>query len=64
VASSYTRSVSEVTGEPSPAPGPAEKRPSLTAAVRRRRADEQFFLRLRDAIVQNHKALERLTHDG
>jgi hypothetical protein len=56
--------VSEVTGEPSPAPGPAEKRPSLTAAVRRRRADEQFFLRLRDAIVQNHKALERLTHDG
>jgi hypothetical protein len=35
-------------------------RPTLTAQVRRRRADQQFFLRLRDAIQQNHKALERL----
>jgi hypothetical protein len=35
-------------------------RPSLTVEVRRRRTDQQFFLRLRDAIQQNHKALERL----
>jgi hypothetical protein len=35
-------------------------RPSLTAAVRRRRTDQEFFLRLRHAIHQNHKALERL----
>ena len=34
--------------------------PSLTTQVRRRRTDQQFFLRLRDAIQQNHKALERL----
>jgi hypothetical protein len=39
---------------------PAEARPSLTIQVRRRRADQAFFLRLRDAIQQNHKALERL----
>jgi hypothetical protein len=39
---------------------PDEARPSLTALVRRRRADQEFFLRLRDAIVQNHRALERL----
>ena len=37
-----------------------EARPSLTVAVRRRRTDQQFFLRLRDAIQQNHKALERI----
>jgi hypothetical protein len=37
-----------------------DHRPTLTAEVRRRRTDEQFFLRLRDAIQQNHKALERL----
>jgi hypothetical protein len=36
------------------------KRPSLTAQVRRRRADQAFFLRLRDAIHQNHRALERI----
>lgn len=43
------------------APGGSENpRPSLTAQVRRRRTDQQFFLRLRDAIQQNHKALERL----
>jgi hypothetical protein len=35
-------------------------RPTLTAQVRRRRTDQQFFLRLRDAIQQNHRALERL----
>jgi hypothetical protein len=29
-------------------------------AVRRRRADQEFFLRLRDAMAQNHRALERL----
>jgi len=46
--------VSEATGASD------EKRPSLTAQVRRRRADQEFFLRLRDAIHQNHKALERL----
>jgi len=34
--------------------------PSLTTQVRRRRADQAFFLRLRDAIQQNHRALERL----
>ena len=45
------------------APGAAEGdggRPSLTTAVRRRRTDQAFFLRLRDTIQQNHKALERL----
>jgi hypothetical protein len=35
-------------------------RPSLTTQVRRRRADQAFFLRLRDAMQQNHRALERL----
>ncbi len=40
--------------------GRDDRRPSLTAQVRRRRTDQQFFLRLRDAIQQNHKALERL----
>jgi hypothetical protein len=47
-----------------PAPAPAgldeQSRPSLTTEVRRRRTDQEFFLRLRDAIQQNHKALERL----
>jgi hypothetical protein len=38
----------------------AQARPSLTTEVRRRRTDQAFFLRLRDAIQQNHKALERL----
>jgi len=45
------------------APGPGDGsgvRPTLTAQVRRRRTDQQFFLRLRDAIQQNHRALERL----
>ncbi len=39
---------------------PEEARPSLTTLVRRRRADQAFFLRLRDAMQQNHTALERL----
>jgi hypothetical protein len=43
------------------APGWDENpRPSLTVQVKRRRTDQQFFLRLRDAIQQNHKALERM----
>jgi hypothetical protein len=42
------------------AAGHDETRPSLTTQVRRRRADQDFFLRLRDAIQQNHKALERM----
>jgi hypothetical protein len=46
-------------GTPSSPDGGAA-RPSLTAQVRRRRTDQQFFLRLRDAIQQNHRALERL----
>ena len=33
---------------------------TLNAAVRRRRGDAQFYLRLRDAIVANRRALERL----
>jgi hypothetical protein len=39
---------------------PESTRPSLTTQVRRRRADQAFFLRLRDAMEQNHRALERL----
>ena len=38
----------------------AQARPSLTSQVRHRRSDQAFFLRLRDAIQQNHRALERL----
>jgi hypothetical protein len=37
-----------------------EPRPTLTAAVRRRRGDQAFFLRIADIIQQNHNALERL----
>jgi hypothetical protein len=36
------------------------RRPTLNAAVRRRRADQDFYLRLRDAMAQNQRALERL----
>jgi hypothetical protein len=46
--------------EGSVAEGRDDTRPSLTTEVRRRRADPAFFLRLRDAIQQNHRALERL----
>jgi hypothetical protein len=38
----------------------APRRPNLTTLVRRRRTDQEFFLRLRDAIQQNHKALDRM----
>jgi hypothetical protein len=38
-----------------------ESRQSLTTQVRLRRADQEFFLRLRDTIQQNHKALQRLS---
>jgi hypothetical protein len=38
----------------------APRTPSLTVAVRTRRTDRAFFLRLRDAIQQNHRALQRL----
>jgi hypothetical protein len=39
---------------------PDRTHPSLTTEVRRRRADQAFFLRLRDAIQQNQRALERI----
>jgi len=46
---------------PQPDPSAADRsRPSLTSQVRRRRTDQAFFLRLRDAIQQNHRALERI----
>ncbi len=35
-------------------------RPSLNTAVRRRRADRAFYLRLAGAIRQQERALERL----
>jgi len=45
---------------PRPDPSaPDRTRPSLTVQVRRRRTDQAFFLRLRDTIQQNHRALER-----
>jgi hypothetical protein len=37
-----------------------EPRPTLDTAVRRRRADQDFYLRLREAMAQNRRALERL----
>jgi len=43
-----------------PARGNLPARPSLNAAVLRRRADRDFYLRLSDAIQQNHRALQRL----
>jgi hypothetical protein len=55
--------VSEPQNPSVPVPVPAAAvpaRPSLNSAVLRRRADQDFFLRLRDAIQQNHRALERL----
>jgi hypothetical protein len=65
MASRYHRNVSSVPEESSAEETGAEepvatKRPTLNAAVIRRRADQAFFLRLRDTIVQNHRALERL----
>jgi hypothetical protein len=35
--------------------------PSLDTAVRRRRADQSFFLRIAAAIQQNERAVERLS---
>jgi hypothetical protein len=51
---------SDATGTSGPNGNRDPARPSLTTQVRRRRADHAFFLRLRDAIHQNHKALERI----
>jgi hypothetical protein len=42
-----------------PAPG-SGRRPTLDTAVRRRRADRAFSLRLATALRQNERALERL----
>lgn len=36
-------------------------RPTLDAAVRQRRTDEAFFIRISRAIRQNERALERLS---
>jgi hypothetical protein len=36
------------------------RRPTLNTAVRRRRADRAFYLRLAGAIRQHERALERL----
>ncbi len=41
------------------APGGA-RRPTLNDAVRRRRADRAFYLRLADIMRHNERALERL----
>jgi hypothetical protein len=51
---------SETSNGSGPANGNGPARPSLNAAVLRRRADRDFYLRLRDAIQQNHRALQRL----
>ena len=40
--------------------GPSARRPTLNAAVRRRRTDRAFYIRLAGAISQNERALERL----
>jgi hypothetical protein len=52
--------VTEHPPQPGLTNGDEPARPSLNAAVLRRRADQDFFLRLRDAIQQNHQALKRL----
>ncbi len=55
---------SEENGHPDgpPAPGHAGPgaRPTLNSAVRRRRADRAFYIRLAGAIRQNERALRRL----
>jgi hypothetical protein len=38
----------------------AAPRPTLDTAVRRRRADEAFFIRISRAMQQHEQALERL----
>jgi hypothetical protein len=55
---------SEENGHPDGRPetgdaGPAA-RPTLNSAVRRRRADRAFYIRLAGAIRQNERALQRL----
>jgi hypothetical protein len=52
--------VSNIPEEPATEDGTSSKRPTLNAAVVRRRADQAFFLRIRDAMAQNRRALERL----
>ena len=46
--------------QPQPRPPTTASRPTLDTAVRRRRADQAFFIRLSQAIGQNQRALERL----
>ena len=61
--SEHTERAPDAPGTSGPTAGPGapdRTRPSLTTQVRRRRADQAFFLRLRDTIQQNHRALERL----
>jgi hypothetical protein len=49
------------TGDPAQdSQGDDARRPTLNAAVRQRRADLAFYRRLRAAITQNQRALERL----
>ena len=44
-----------------PRPGdPDPGRPTLNTAVRRRRTDRAFYIRLAGAIRQNQRAIERL----
>ncbi len=50
----------KVGGRAVPRPPAAPGRPTLDSAVRRRRADRAFYLRLAGAIRQNERALERL----
>jgi len=47
-------------GGRAPVEGGGTGRPTLNAAVRRRRADRAFYLRLAGAMRQQERALERL----
>ena len=53
-------------GRPEPDEAPSAdsireaRRPTLNSAVRRRRVDRAFYLRLAGAMRQNERALERL----
>ncbi len=60
MASLYYCSVTNSPEEPAIDEGAGIKRPTLNSSVIRRRADQAFYLRIRDAIIQNHRALERL----
>ena len=46
--------------DPPGGPGGGAARPTLNTAVRRRRTDRAFYIRLAGAIRQNERALERL----